>query len=445
MKTRMTIKIKKRTQPGWLIWLIVVMPFLFGFLNEFLRLPWAIRYLLDGALLGLVFLGVCFHRRLELKPVKLLLGWCLLFLLYTMTVYLIEFQSPLYYVWGLRNNFRFYVAFFACCIFLKSRDLEGYFRLFDGLFWVSAVLSLYQFFILGVNGDYLGGIFGTSQGVNGYTNIFFVIVIARALLLYLEKREKLWLCITKCVIAILVAALAEIKFFFVEAIAIFAMAILLTDFTWRKLLIIIGGVAVVSLGATILVALFPGSTGFLSSDFLWNLASSDRGYTSAGDLNRLNAIPQINELWLNSWGHRLFGLGLGNCDTSNIAALNTPFYQENGDMHYTWMSHAFMYLECGWIGLVFYYGFFVLVFLKTGGRREGAEQINCYLARILMVCCILMSAYNASLRMESAYMVYFVLATPFVYEREKIVSKRKMRYAEQFTAETSVPGESILR
>ena len=444
MTRKLVFSIKKRSQPEWLIWLIVVMPFLFGFLNDFLRLPWAIRYLMDGAWLALVFLGVNFHRRLMLKPVKLFLGLILLFLLYTAAVYLVEFQSPLYYLWGVRNNFRFFAAFLAFCVFLKSREIEPYFKMFDVLFWVCVVISLFQFFVQGIRGDYLGGIFGTRSGVNGYTNIFFVIVISRSLLQYLEKRENIWLCITKCIAAVLVAALAEIKFFFVEIVVIFVMATLLTRFTWRKLLVIIIGIALVCLGAALLVAIFPNWIGFMSIDYLWSTASADMGYTSSGDLNRLTAISQINELWLNNWGQRLFGLGMGNCDTSTVAALNTPFFQANEDMHYTWIGYAFVYLECGWIGLIFYFGFFALVFLRTGGRREGAEKTCCHLARILVVCCILMFAYNNALRMESAYMVYFVLATPFVYERERIVNKRKMRYAEQFAAETPVQGESLL-
>ena len=441
----MTIKIKKRTQPGWLMWLIIVLPFLFGFLNEFVGLPRTIRYLLDVAWIALLMFMVCFQRRLEIKPVRGLLGWVFLFLLYTALVYLVEFQSPLYYLWGLRNNFRFYVAFFAFCLFMKSGEVEGFFRLFDVLFWVNAAVTLFQFFVLGNKGDYLGGIFGVTQGTNAYTNIFFVIVISRSLLLYLQKRGNIWPCITRCAVALFVAALAEIKFYFVIFVVIFAMALLLTDFTWRKLMVIFGGIAVVALGAAVLVMIFPGSAGFLTFDFLWETATSDKGYTSAGDLNRLNAIPQINELWLTNWGQRMFGLGLGNCDTSGIAALNTPFYRVNADMHYTWIGYAFLYLETGWIGLVFYYVFFVMVYLKCGGRREGMEKTYCQLARILAVCCILITVYNPSLRAESGYMAYFVLAVPFVYERERIANKRKMRYAEEFSAKADIPGEGVLR
>ena len=138
-------------------------------------------------------------------------------------------------------------------------------------------------------------------------------------------------------------------------------------------------------------------------------------------MNRLNAIPMINELWLKSWGQRLFGLGLGNCDTSGFAFLNTPFFQRNGDLHYIWMSYAMIYLECGYVGLAFFWGFFVLLFFKLcrmEKKAEGGMISTCRIARILAILCIVISVYNGSLRMEAGYMVYFVLAIPFAYHRQ---------------------------
>lgn len=422
MKIKMTLTIKKRSQPGWLMWLIIVLPFLLGLLNDFLGLPWMIRYLLDAAWIVLLLMMLRFQQQVNLKLVKGFLGWICLFLLCTGAAYLIQFQSPLYYIWGARNNFRFYVAFLAFAVFLKPRDVEDYMNLFDKLFWVNVAVSVFQFFVLGFERDYLGGIFGTEIGGNAYTNVFFVIVVTKSLLFYLEKKEKAWVCVSKCAAALFVAALAELKFFFAEFIIIIVLAVLFTSFTWRKFWVIIGGLVAVVGFAALLVVLFPGFKGFLTISWLYENAVSDSGYTSSGDLNRLTAISQINELWLNSWGQRLFGLGLGNCDTSSFAAVNTPFYEAYGDMHYTWLSHAFMYLECGWIGLIFYFGFFVLAYLRAyriERRSDGIAKTYCCLARIMVVCCVLIAVYNSSLRTEVGYMAYFVLAVPFVFEREK--------------------------
>ena len=422
MKAKLTITIKKRTQPEWLSWFVVVMPFLFGLLNTLLGLPWAIRYSIDVAW---VMLAVMLLRYQPLKQVKRINGiafWIILFLCYTLLVYLVQYQSGLYYLWGFRNNFRFYAAFFAFAAFLDATDIDAFFRTVDKLFWLNVFVSLFQFFVTGLNQDLLGGIFGVEAGVNGYTNMFFVIVLTHSLVLCFEKKESQKACISKFLAAFWIAALAELKFFFVEAMLILVLSALLTNFSWRKFWIVAGGIAAVFSFAALLVIIFPNFAGFLSIDWFRETALSDKGYTSSGDLNRLTAITRSNELWLTHWSQRIFGLGLGNCDTSSFAIVNTPFYEQYGHMHYTWMVHAIMYLETGYIGLIFYFGFFVLVYLairKIERQSEGIAKSYCRMSKIVTICCPLIAVYNASLRGESAYMAYFVLAIPFAFARER--------------------------
>lgn len=425
MKTKLTITIKKRSQTGWLVWLLVMLPMFFGTLNDLLGLPWAIRYLMDVSWCALLFM-MLYYRCLDTKWLAGPIAWILLFLTCTVLVYLVQYQSALYFLWGVRNNFRFYAAFFAFVTFLMPRDTEDYFRIFDGLFWVNAVVSLFQYLFLGLKQDNLGGIFGTESGCNAYTNIFILIVTTRSILRYLEKKEKAGTVVAKFATALLVAALAELKFFFVELFAVLALAVLFTDFTWRKLGLIVGGVSAIICGAALLTVVFPNFAGWLSWEWLIEAASSDKGYTSSGDLNRLNAIPVINERWLKTGAERLFGLGLGNCDTSTFDMLNTPFFKANSTSHYTWLSYAFMYLECGWVGLMFYFGFFILVYFrirKIEKRSCGEAVTYCRLGRIMALMCMLISVYNSSLRTEAGYMAYFVLALPFALGKRKMSPK----------------------
>ena len=310
--------------------------------------------------------------------------------------------------------------------FLNQGDAEHYFKMFDIMFWINVLASLFQFFVLGLAGDYLGGIFGTEKGCNAYTNVFFVILLAKDILFYLEKKEKLSYCVLKCVAMLLVAALAELKFFFVEFAMVIVLSALFTKFTWRKLLVIVGGSAAVVAFAALLAFLFPHFSDFFSFDFFIKTASSDQGYTYKGDLNRLNAILRINELWLTNTGQRIFGLGLGNCDYASYDFLTTPFFIRNEDMHYTWLSYAFMYLECGWIGLIFYFGFFVLVYFsirRIEKRSEGIAKTYCRMGRILALMCMVIAIYNSSLRTEAGYMMYFALAVPFaMYRHQKVTA-----------------------
>lgn len=422
MDRKNVLIIKKRTQPEWLVWMLIVFPFLLGTLNGLLKLPWAIRYLMDVTWMTLLLFLLRFKQSVNIKNTGRLSLWVILFLLYASFVYIVQFQSPFYFLWGTRNNFRFYAAFFSFAAFLTLQDIECYFKLFDKLFWLNVIVSLFQFFALKINQDYLGGIFGAEIGSNGYTSLFFSIAVTKSILFYLEKRETAWECFSKCIAAVIVAAFAELKFFYVEVIVIIVFAVMFTNFTWRKFWVIAGGLAAVSGGAMLLAVVFPEFAGFLSIEYFLKSATSNKGVTSSGDLNRLNAIPRINELWLTNWGQRLFGLGLGNCDTSSFAMVNTPFFEKYGDMHYTWRSYAMMYLECGWIGLIFYFGFFVLVYFairKIERRCEGVSKTYCRISRIVAVLCVIIAIYNSSLRTEAGYMAYFVLAIPFALGKKQ--------------------------
>lgn len=429
-----SLKIKKRTQTGWLLWMTIILPFLFGFLSEMLGLPDMLRYSLDVVWVLLFVYMVMARRRGNRTGTRDVAMLVFVFLVYTALVSAAQFQSVFYYLWGVRCLFRLFVAFFAFSMFLKAEDITYYFKVLDVLFWVNAVFSLVQFFLLGLNGDHLGGLFSTEAGGNGYTIVFLAIVITKDVLFYLERREKLGVLISKVVTALLIATLAELKFFFALALMIIALAALFTNFTWRKFWVIFGGLAAAALFAAVLVSIF-GFEGFFSWDFFLNTATSNRGYTGAGDINRLNAIPVINELWLKNGWQQIFGLGLGNCDTAGFAFLNTPFYENYGHMHYNWISYAILYLETGWIGLIFYYGFFALVFIETWKiekRSEGITKTYCRMGRILALCCMVLAIYNSSLRMEAGYMIYFALAVPFALNREAKTKVQQVRLKENY-------------
>lgn len=410
------IRIRKPTQTGVLLWILLILPFGFGCLHELLGLPWAIRYLMDAAwCLLVIYLGLAKRWSVQLTDL-----WILAFFAYVLIRYLPQWQSPLYFLWGVRNNFRFYVAFSAFAVFLSRKDVEKIFKVLDKLFWIDIAVVAVQFFVLNLRGDHLSGLFGIKTGGNGYTNIFFLIIICKSIVFCLDRQEKIILCLTKCLAALTVAAMAELKFFFVEFVIVVLLGILFSDFSWRKVAILMGSAVGVWLGVVLLSELFPGFDGWFSWQWFLEMATADRGYTSTGDLNRLNAISKINGLWLVDGWQRCFGLGLGNCDTSSFALVNTPFYETNAKMHYTWISYAMMYLETGWIGLTFFFGFFVLVFVGIGRCEKSCNKNDRpygRIGRILAILCPIFAVYNSSLRMESGYMVYFVLAVPFALRR----------------------------
>ncbi len=432
MNTSLTITIKKRTQTYRFLWLLIVLPFFFALLTELLGLPYFLRYSLDvtWALL-LVFSVMGWQQGID-SGTKIVFRVVLVYVIYTAVSYVAQFQSLFFYLWGARNAFRFYAAFFAFAMFLKKDDIQGFFKLFDVLFWVNVAVSMVQYFAFDLKGDHLGGLFGVDSGANAYTMIFFLIVLTKDLLDYLEKRVSFRKFLFKCVAALLVVSLAEIKFFFILIGLIVLLATFFTNFTWRKFWAAAVSIAAILLFVPLLEKLF-GFEGFFSVEYLLDMATSDKGYTGRNDINRLNAIAFINDEWLLSGAERLFGIGLGNADTAGYEFLVTPFFELYGQTHYLWFSYATVYLETGWIGLILYFGFFLAVYfsiLQIEHRSDGMLKSYCRLGRIITICCIIFSIYNSSLRSEAGYMAFFVLAVPFALDREKRAEERRVQNAE---------------
>ena len=408
----------------WLVLLVAFWPFLVAHLG---RLPGVLgytKYIADIVLVLVLFL-LFSHRNISLRrsavPLLTLVG---VFFAYTLVTYVFRFQSPFYFLWGVRNNFRFYVAFFAFVTFMDETDVADWFKVVDVLFWLNIVVSIFQFVVLDVKQDYLGGIFGVESRSNGYSLILFSIVIGKSVLSTFAGEESMSSCALKGVASLIVAAMAEMKFYFVVFLLLFGMASVFSRLSLKKILVLLAGVLAAMAFSSLLVVWF-GADDVLDVRKLIELATKS-SYSSARDLNRLSAIPTLTNTIVSQPLDQAFGLGLGNCDTSAFAICNTPFYQRYSYLHYMWFSVAMLFLETGYVGLVLYVLFFVLVFRYAFRRRKvGENPIYCQLAMMMVAMSGILLFYNSSLRVEAAYMVYFVLAAPFVYGAGRTAPRTK--------------------
>lgn len=412
--------IKKRTLPEWLTLYVFIFPFIISFLLDFLKLPDLFKYSVDVAWLVLVLI-LFFRRNLLLKRILIpFASFIGIFLLYTLIVYLFNFQSPFYFLWGFRNNFRVYAAFLAYATFFYEDDIENCFKFIDVLFWINIPVTFWQFFVLGLNQDYLGGIFGVDRGCNGYSIVFFSVVLSKSLLSYMNKNEKAVLCFLKCGVSLVLAAMSELKFFFVIFVFILVFSALLTRFSWQKFIVLLISFVLLYFAGSVLTSIF-GDNERLTLERIFNLTTSSN-YATTEDLGRFTAIPKISKSILTEFHSKLFGMGLGNCDTSAFAICNTPFYAEHSYLHYNWFSSAFLFLETGYIGLSINLLFIVacFVFALISLKKKRCNILHAQIAMIISILCIIITFYNASLRKEVAYIAYFALALPFVSYNNKV-------------------------
>lgn len=390
-----------------------------AFLTELLPIPDAIKFLCDGFLV-LLLLKLFSQRFTKINnysmPFVVIVG---LFFFITLVGYLFNYQSVFYYLWGLRNNIRMFVAFFAFAYLADWEDAKGWIKALDVLFVINFAVVILQYFS-GYGQDYIGGIFGTSKGCNGSLLIFLCIVFAKTILSFMRGEEKMSKCIFVSVASLLVSTLSELKMFFILFILILFMASFMTAHSIKKTLFFAFGALLVVLFGTLLTVLYKDFTDFLSFDSLIK-ALTDTGYATDEDIGRFTALPVISQRFLPGFFRKLFGLGLGNCDSSSLSMFNTPFFESHQTVHYSYFSYAFLFLETGFVGLALYASFFVASFFVSRKLKklEMADEFACQMSIILSVISLILLVYNSSLRMEIGFMLFFVLALPIISANEQ--------------------------
>ena len=410
--------IKKRNSSEFFTYIIFIMPFFLSFLQDFLGFPGFVKYLIDvcwlGALVSLVFTKRAYIKK-EIIPAVFVIT---MFFLIAFVVYLFNFQSPFYLLWGIRNNLRFYIAFMAFIMYFNEDDTKSCFKFMDIFFWINTIVVFFQFFIFGYEQDYLGGIFGVEKGCNAYLIIFFVVMITRTILNYFNGNENTFSCFLKCGIILLISVMAEMKVFFIMFVVIIILASVITRFSWKKVFLYIVSSFLILIAAALIVEIF-GENRAISIDNIIDLIFATN-YSSSRDLGRFTAIPTISSRFLTEPLEKLFGFGLGNCDTSAFSICNTPFYRSYSYLNYNWFSSAFLFLETGYVGLFLYLLFFVVVFFLAYKRlkSEHSNKLFCQMGMIMSIVCLILTFYNSSLRMETGYIAYFVLALPFINPQE---------------------------
>ena len=390
-----------------------------AFLTELLPIPDVIKFLCDGFLV-LLLLKLFSQRFTKIDnysmPFVVIVG---LFFFITLVGYLFNYQSVFYYLWGLRNNIRMFVAFFAFAYLADWEDAKGWIKALDVLFVINFAVVILQYFS-GYGQDYIGGIFGTSKGCNGSLLIFLCIVFAKTILSFMRGEEKMSKCIFVSVASLLVSTLSELKMFFILFILILFMASFMTAHSIKKTLFFAFGAVLVVLFGTLLTVLYKDFTDFLSFDSLIK-ALTDTGYATDEDIGRFTALPVISQRFLPGFFKKLFGLGLGNCDSSSLSMFNTPFFESHQTVHYSYFSYAFLFLETGFVGLALYASFFVASFFVSRKLKklEMADEFACQMSIILSVISLILLVYNSSLRMEIGFMLFFVLALPIISANEQ--------------------------
>ncbi|MDP4142968.1 MAG: hypothetical protein Q8936_00595 [Bacillota bacterium] len=417
------ILIKPNKHPIRLIYAQIIYNSIVKFGISCLHLPSSANYITD-ILTFLILVEALIHL-----PSKKIKGYiwlpCFVILtlfLITITGFIVNSQSIALYFWGVRNNFRMYIFFLGCVVLLKKKDIDGIFKVLLLISIFNTLFVTVQYFKFGIEQDYLGGVFGTSKGVNAFENIFMCVICIVTIVQFLYKKITAVLMLAVVFSSVYIAALSELKMFFVELAIIVVCVVILNKTSKKTILLVLGCVLSIYVGTQCLYQIFPHSKNYFS---VKNIIAANNTYSSATDLGRLTATKTVSNMFLNHNKLKyLFGLGMGSAETSQISIFNSKFFNEYGDtLHYTWLSSAFMLIENGWSGLIIYLVFFIVIFGLGFKIRNLNKQVMdyCIMTQIFAVLCCVIVFYNSSLRMEAGYYAYFMLSIPFALSNKEIL------------------------
>lgn len=416
-----------------LVWFQLYYLLFYGFFRDIVGLPGYIAYFLDAMNIILLLYTMANNKiwKVPRGQYRFIFLWIFFFFLSTLIGLIIVDGSLVLYVWGIRNTFRYYIFFISCAILLDISDICEIADIFKRVYLINLIVCTIEL-LMGYRGDYLGGIFGVQQGCNGYLNLFMVILSSIYITEYLDKKNGLMKTGLFILSGFYLMSIAELKVFLFELPIIILLAMINAKFSFRKIVLIMICIIGMAVGISMLGYFFEDSgLSFFASDAIVSYMG-DGGYTNSGDLSRLNAVFQLHKRFLsNSYRNELLGIGLGNASYSGMFSFfNSSFYRLYNALHYQWFTDAFIYIETGLIGLIFFEGFFVIIFIFSKNAVKQIDRLSNKIpdatnnklktviqsTRIVAIMSIIISVYNSSLSMDSAYMVYFMMAVPVIID-----------------------------
>ena len=400
--------LKRTTLKKFLLLLMFYMPFLRFFTANF-GILYPLTKLACPLLIILVVFGLYFNKyKKKKRNYGKLTNWLKLVILLQVSFALISFLVNLYpvgqFFYGLYYHLRLPVFCILLIIFFELTDVNRVNRFVIKVVYADAVFMTYQFLFMGLRQDFLGGLFGNTQGCNGIQNVICCLGLAITLSKYLYRKKSLRSFLCYIFVTCYMAAIAELTIYFAEVI----LALLVSFVVGKKrrismrkaIMLFVGGITVIA-GFALLIWYFPTKARFLSvEEILKYLGAEDSGvYT----VSRIHGISQIRKAYMDDGLLAFLGLGLGR------TLEGTPFYTMYGGINYTWFSSTLLMMESGYVGVAI--KLFVLVAFGIKAFKNFKEtekdKKNLHLMCLLMaIFSILWFFYNNTL--DDKYCVYII-------------------------------------
>lgn len=410
-----------RIKSKYIIWLMLFIVAVGGIVNSIIKSNY-IYYMVDALNIFLIFFCLDkLGRFRKIKYSKIVLIIVSLLFIEACAGAIINFVPTKLVLWGIRTEFRFFAFFLICIIVLKTKDIMQILDMACKFYWINFCFIMFQYFILKLKGDYLGGLFGTEKGCNGSSIIFLNLIIAYIVAQYIYKKITLLHAIPYVFTYFIITALSETKGNFIFFIFIIIAEVIVCKKNIRTIITIVLTIGALICGYFIIIKVFPESKDILLS-FTNANEYMDASYLGKKTFTR-NALYSTSNIFLNSNLKKVLGLGIGACETSKFFV--SDFYMKYGDMNYRQYSAAIVVLQNGYLGTILYFSFFASVIymaFKYMKKLDVENKIVCVTAIGYIIFLVIDNIY-ASLFIDAGYIGWLVMAMPLIIAKDCVCKK----------------------
>lgn len=331
--------------------------------------------------------------------------------------------SPLCIAWELVSQLRIPLFIMLVSTFWSIDDLKSVMRFLYRIQLLNALFAVVQYFVFNLTGDSCGGLFGINAGSNMLLNLYLIFVSAMGCCGYLsgaEPRHNALSLAMTLVVSFFVATLAEIKFFYFEAMLIIIVAVILGKKNAKLATAIVLFVGACLVGLSALAVYFPDSYEMLfDTKQMMSYDDGSNVATSGYGISRSGAIAQVDKLFFHGdIFDQIVGYGFGSATMSSIEQFCSPFYWTYGWLRYYYSQIAMLYLQNGYIGLIFYFVLMLmpcLIALQKHKELEVSDNRFWLAFTVTITFLFVMNCfYNASSRSYAALLWAVCLSAPFV-------------------------------
>lgn len=401
-------------------------------LIDFLHFPDLIRYVLD---VNAIVIGLLALNKIKIivsdKVFKNLSRYIFVYIFGVIAVSLIRLTPVGRVAWAARNNFIYFVFFFCCAYTLTSKDFGRIMKNCIRLSFFNALCIAYEYLILGKMGDLAGGMFGIKHGCNGLLNVYLFVITAYTVVMFAKKKASLYALLWVVLSSLVIAAIAELKFFYIEFLIIVVAYFVLSRASVNNAFLLLGVVAVFFVAIQIIGSIRPDIVEFFSEiDNVTSYSKSTYGNTI---INRGTAFSQIHKMFFgNDVKNNLIGFGFGYCEESKrFAWANSPFADRYGTMGYRNLSTAMLLLETGYIGLIGFVAIFVFMFIVAQKNKNNENAHYLIFSQIITILLIMNLWYNSQIRNPAAFFSFFALSAMIIPFRDKAREESQKALAEK--------------